>query len=548
MTGSIPADPYGFGRAEPRNELADKLKPTPIEGVRAARLPNRNFVVTQGTSIPCVLETAMSSDVAGFVSCVVLRDVMSDSGNVVLMEKGTQVVGEYRGNVRRGSKRMFVLWTRAKTPTGVIVALASPATDALGRAGFDGDIDTHFWERFGSALLLSIVSDASSIGRQQLQDSSIQINNTTGATNTAAGIAVEQSINIPPTLNKNQGELVNIFVARDLDFSSVYQLQTNRNPHPDFRPHHPRSHRRAGCGDEMSEVASIERDGGRLVLARYLEPLAPYLTDDTLTEIVVNRPGEIFVEGPDGWTRHEATALTQAYLSHLATAAAGHTRQDIGPEHPVVSTSLIGEERCQIVVAPAVPAGTVSLTIRKPSTLTMNLDSLERVRLFDEVRSAGGELDGDEHRLLALKEAGHWREFLELAVRTRRNILISGATGSGKTTLSKALIAVIPAHERLITIEDTAELVIPQQNCVRLLYAKDGQGVARIGPRELLESSLRMRPDRILLQELARRHRLLLSQECEFRAPGIDHDGSRRQRPARVRTDDLAGQGKCGGA
>ena len=225
VTGSISTDPYSFGRGEPRNDLADKLKPTPIEGVRAARLPNRNLLVTQGTSIPCVLETAMSSDVAGFVSCVVMRDVMSDSGNVVLMEKGTQVVGEYRGNVRRGSKRMFVLWTRAKTPTGVIAALASPATDALGRAGFDGDLDTHFWERFGSAMLLSIVSDASSIGRQQLQDGSIQVNNTTGATNTAAAIAVEQSIDIPPTLNKNQGELVNIFVARDVDFSSVYQLR-----------------------------------------------------------------------------------------------------------------------------------------------------------------------------------------------------------------------------------------------------------------------------------------------------------------------------------
>jgi type IV secretion system protein VirB10 len=193
--------------------------------MRASRLPNRNLLVTQGTSIPCVLETAMSSDVAGFVSCVVIRDVMSDSGNVVLMEKGTQVVGEYRGNVRRGSKRLFVLWTRAKTPTGVIAALSSPATDALGRAGFDGDIDTHFFERFGSALLLSIVSDASSIGRQQMQDGSIQINNTAGATNTAAAIAVEQSINIPPTLNKNQGELVNIFVSRDVDFSSVYQLR-----------------------------------------------------------------------------------------------------------------------------------------------------------------------------------------------------------------------------------------------------------------------------------------------------------------------------------
>ncbi|MDA9405914.1 P-type DNA transfer ATPase VirB11 [Bradyrhizobium sp. CCBAU 45384] len=252
----------------------------------------------------------------------------------------------------------------------------------------------------------------------------------------------------------------------------------------------------------MRPVASIERDGGRLVLARYLEPLAPYLSDNTLTEIVVNRPGEVFVEGPDGWARHEVAALTQAYLSHLATAAASHTRQDIGPEYPVVSTSLIGEERCQIVVPPAVPADTISLTIRKPSTLTMDLSALERAELFDEVRPANDELAADEHQLLALKEAGQWREFLELAVRTRRNILISGATGSGKTTLSKALIAAIPAQERLITIEDTAELVIPHQNCVRLLYAKDGQGVAKIGPRELLESSLRMRPDRILLQEL----------------------------------------------
>jgi type IV secretion system protein VirB10 len=222
---SLPGSPLLAGGAEPRNELADKLKATTIEGVRAARLPNRNLLVTQGTAIPCVLETAMSSDVPGFVSCVVLRDVLSDSGHVVLMEKGTQIVGEYRGQVRKGSKRMFVLWTRAKTPTGVIVALASPATDALGRAGFDGEIDTHFWERFGAALLLSIVSDAAAVGRQQLDDADIEIRNTSGAANTAAGIAVERSIDIPPTLNKNQGERVNIFVARDLDFSSVYDLK-----------------------------------------------------------------------------------------------------------------------------------------------------------------------------------------------------------------------------------------------------------------------------------------------------------------------------------
>ncbi|MEK8095417.1 type IV secretion system protein VirB10 [Methylocystis sp. IM3] len=226
--------PNGGGGPGPHNELLDKLQPTPLEGVRASRLPNRNLLVAQGTPIPCVLETAMSSDVPGFVSCVVLRDVMSDSGNVVLMEKGTQIVGEYRATVRRGSQRLFVLWTRAKTPTGVIVALASPGTDALGRAGFDGEIDTHFWQRFGGALLLSVVGDAAAIGRQQLQSNDIQIVNAPGAMNTGAAVAVQNSIDIPPTLTKNQGELVNVFVARDLDFSSVYRLRPIATHTPAF--------------------------------------------------------------------------------------------------------------------------------------------------------------------------------------------------------------------------------------------------------------------------------------------------------------------------
>lgn len=226
VTASLPyGGPVPPGRSEPRNELADQLKPTQLEGVRAARLPNRNLVVAQGTSIPCVLETAMSSDVSGFVSCVVERDVMSDNGHVVLLEKGTQVVGEYRGNVRRGSSRMFVLWNRAKSPTGVIVSLASPATDALGRAGFDGQIDSHFWDRFGGALLLSIVGDAGQIAGQQISGTGVQINSAQSGSQSAAAIATEQSINIPPTLVKNQGELVAIFVARDLDFSSVYSLR-----------------------------------------------------------------------------------------------------------------------------------------------------------------------------------------------------------------------------------------------------------------------------------------------------------------------------------
>lgn len=201
------------------------LRPTRLEGSRAGTLGNRDFIVAMGTSIPCVLETALASDQLGFTSCVINRDVLSDNGRVVLMEKGTQVVGEYRGGLQRGQKRLFVLWNRAKTPKGVIVTLASPATDALGRAGMGGHVDTHWWERFGSALLLSIVSDATSFASSRLQDSDVDAQNTMGAGKQAASIAVEQSINIPPTLNKHQGELVSIFVARDLDFSGVYRLR-----------------------------------------------------------------------------------------------------------------------------------------------------------------------------------------------------------------------------------------------------------------------------------------------------------------------------------
>ncbi len=201
------------------------LTPTQLQGSRAGLLGNRDFVVPMGTSIPCVLETALSSDQPGFASCVINRDVLSDNGRVVLMEKGTQIVGEYRGGLRRGQKRLFVLWSRAKTPNGVIVTLASPATDSLGRAGMDGFVDTHWWERFGSAILLSIVGDATSYASSRLQEGDVEAQDTTSAGQQAAAIAVEQSINIPPTLLKHQGDLVLIFVARDLDFSDVYRLR-----------------------------------------------------------------------------------------------------------------------------------------------------------------------------------------------------------------------------------------------------------------------------------------------------------------------------------
>ena len=200
-------------------ELEGLRQGSAIGLARARRLPDRNFLILAGSTMPCVLQTAMSSATPGYVSCVIPRDVLSDSGGVVLLEKGARVMGEYRANLRQGDRRLFVLWTRAVTPAGVAVLLASPAADALGRAGFDGEIDTHFWERFGAGMLLSVVDGGGrELSKQDRTSSAGRL------PSDAAGVALQTSANIPPTLTKPQGGEVSIFVAQDLDFSGVYDL------------------------------------------------------------------------------------------------------------------------------------------------------------------------------------------------------------------------------------------------------------------------------------------------------------------------------------
>ena len=220
-------------------------------------------------------------------------------------------------------------------------------------------------------------------------------------------------------------------------------------------------------------------------------------------ELCINRPGEAFVETSLGWQREDLPFADFEWCYRLAKLVANSTQQRVDATSPLLSASLPSGERVQIVMPPATTAGCIAISIRRPSTEVWSIEDLAARGIFRRTRRADKQLDATELELQRLLDTGDYPSFMRLAVVSRKNILVSGPTGSGKTTWTKALIREIPNHERLVTIEDAQELVLDRHpNAVRLFYSKDDQGVARVTPKQLLESCLRMKPDRILLAEL----------------------------------------------
>ncbi|MDL9998470.1 P-type DNA transfer ATPase VirB11 [Variovorax sp. J22P240] len=259
-----------------------------------------------------------------------------------------------------------------------------------------------------------------------------------------------------------------------------------------------------------------------------------YMVSSEITEICINRPGALYLEGRDGWRKVEVPGLTFARALQFCTAVVNesNTGQRITDANPVVSLTFPTGQRAQFVIPPACETGHLSITIRLPSKQTKTLAQYQEDGFFDQILEDSTGIGEHDRMLLDLRATHRYADFFRQAVLLKKNIVVSGATGSGKTTFMKSLVHHIPADERLVTIEDARELFIDQPNAAHLLYSKGGQSTSNVTAKSCMEACLRMKPDRIILAELRGDESFYFIRNCASGHPGSItscHAGSTEQ-------------------
>ena len=241
--------------------------------------------------------------------------------------------------------------------------------------------------------------------------------------------------------------------------------------------------------------------GEGVYLRTYLAPFAPWLDRPDVTDILVNQPGEVWIDGAKGFERVAAPDVTDMMLQRLSQQIAAHSAQGVSREYPLLAATLPDGARVQVATPPATRKH-VALAIRKHVVQDLTLADYDAAGAFAQVRKSGSGRAAVDAELAALLDRGDMRMFFSKAVREGRNIVISGGTGTGKTTFLNALLKEIPQSDRLIVIEDTPEVKLGHPNAVGLVAVGSELGEARVGIDELLRASLRMRPDRLMVGEI----------------------------------------------
>lgn len=235
-----------------------------------------------------------------------------------------------------------------------------------------------------------------------------------------------------------------------------------------------------------------------------LSILSPWLFDETVSEIMVNRPYEVFVESKGRIERHAVEALSPLYLKRMFAFIANESNQMLNEKSPLLSANLYNGARVQLAIPPV--SLHYALSIRKQSIKTMTLLDYQQSDFFDMACpfdfKSGGKDEPKYARLLSLYQERQWGQFLKEAILMKKNIVISGGTSSGKTTFLNALLNEIPLDERIITLEDAREVQIPHENSLSLLALKKEQGAAKVSMQDLVQCCLRLRPDRIIMGEI----------------------------------------------